>query len=148
MLRNIKIYMIIFEIWKASVQWLLLVRRRCPVAFVTGASNWYWLTVGQGLLSLQQVKVEGGCCYFFSSFVFFHFSASSLSVSCISSTFFFFISFPLSLRDDTEWLTMVDVLLNPNTINQSIQWLLRYERLKNLKVSVTYFFTPNVHARI
>ena len=26
--------------------------RRCRVSYVTGASNWYWLTVGQGLLSL------------------------------------------------------------------------------------------------
>ena len=26
--------------------------RRCRVSYVTGASNWYWFTVGQGLLSL------------------------------------------------------------------------------------------------
>ena len=26
--------------------------RRCRVSYVTGASNWYWLTVGQVLLSL------------------------------------------------------------------------------------------------
>ena len=26
--------------------------RRCRVSYVTGVSNWYWLTVGQGLLSL------------------------------------------------------------------------------------------------
>ena len=26
--------------------------RRCCVSYITGASNWYWLTVGQGLLSL------------------------------------------------------------------------------------------------
>ena len=32
-------------------------------------SNWYWLTVGQGLLSLQQVMVEEECLYFFCSFV-------------------------------------------------------------------------------
>ena len=59
------------------------VRWRCPVAFVTGAPNWYWPTVGQGLLSLQQVRVEGEC-YFFCSF--FHFPLSSLSISIISST--------------------------------------------------------------
>ena len=26
--------------------------QRCCVSYITGASNWYWLTVGQGLLSL------------------------------------------------------------------------------------------------
>ena len=26
--------------------------RRCCVSYITGVSNWYWLTVGQGLLSL------------------------------------------------------------------------------------------------
>ena len=35
-------------------------RQRCRGSYVTGASNWYCLTVGQGLLSLQQVRVEGG----------------------------------------------------------------------------------------
>ena len=28
------------------------VRQRCRVSYVIGASNWYWLTVGQGLLSM------------------------------------------------------------------------------------------------
>ena len=41
---------------------------KCRVPYVTGASNWYWLTVGQGLLSLKQVRVEGECfissCFF------------------------------------------------------------------------------------
>ena len=32
--------------WGGQVVW------RCSVSYVTGASNWYWLTVGQGLLSL------------------------------------------------------------------------------------------------
>ena len=62
------------------------VRRRCPVAFVTGAPSWYWLTVGQGLLFLQQVRVEGECCYFFCSFTFSHFPFTSLPLSFISST--------------------------------------------------------------
>ena len=52
-----------------------LVRQRCRVSCVTVASNWYWLTVGQGLLSLQQVKVEGECFYFLSFFTFIHFLA-------------------------------------------------------------------------
>ena len=46
--------------WRSSV-WVLnfeaapgggRVVRRCCVSYITGASNWYWLTVGQGLLSL------------------------------------------------------------------------------------------------
>ena len=39
------------------------VRQRCHVSYATGASNWYSLTVGQGLLSLQQVRVEGEMFY-------------------------------------------------------------------------------------
>ena len=46
--------------------------RRCRVSYVTGASSWYWLTVWQGLLSLQQVRVEGGM-YLFLLFLLFHF---------------------------------------------------------------------------
>ena len=38
-------------------------------------------TDGQALLSLQQVRVEEECCYFFCSFTFFHFPLSSLSLS-------------------------------------------------------------------
>ena len=35
-----------------SVVGVVRVVRRCCVSYITGASNWYWLTVGQGLLSL------------------------------------------------------------------------------------------------
>ena len=38
-----------------------------------------WLTVGQGLLSLQQVRVDEEC-YFFCFFPFYHFPLSSLSL--------------------------------------------------------------------
>ena len=41
---------------------------RCHVSYVTGAFNWYWLTVG------QQVRVEGACFYFF---LFFYFHSCS-----------------------------------------------------------------------
>ena len=75
--------------------------------FVTGEPNWYWLTVGQGLPSLQQVRVEGECCYFFCSFTFFHFPFPSLSLSLFS----------LFKGDDTKWPTRVHVSLNHNTIN-------------------------------
>ena len=56
-----------------SSWWGGWVRQRCHVSCVTWASNWYWLTVGQGLLSLQQVRVEGECFYFFGSSLSFIF---------------------------------------------------------------------------
>ena len=41
------------------------------VVYLTGPSSWYWLTVGQGLLSLYQERVEGGeYFYFFCFFTF------------------------------------------------------------------------------
>ena len=95
------------------------VRRKCPVAFVTGAPNWYWLTVGQGLLSLQQVRVEGECCYFFCSFTFFHLPLSSLSLSFILSTISSIRFLPFS-GNNTKWPTRVDMSLNPNTINVNV----------------------------
>ena len=58
----------------------------CCVSYVTGASNWDWLTVWKGLLSLQQARVEGECFYFFCFFVLIHFPLSPLSLSFISST--------------------------------------------------------------
>ena len=47
----------------------------------------YWLTDGQGLLSLQQVRVEGECFYFFCLFMctFIHFSVSPMSLSSLLS---------------------------------------------------------------
>ena len=77
-----------------------------------GGPNWYWLKVGQGLLSLLQVRIKGECSYFFCFVTFFHFPFSPLSLSFICST----ISpiFSLSLGDHTKWPTMVDVSLNPN----------------------------------
>ena len=74
---------------KASVTLLAgggWVRQRCHVSCVTWASNWYWLTVGQGLLPLQQVWVEGECFNFFFVFTFIHFPPFPLSLSFISST--------------------------------------------------------------
>ena len=80
---------------KNGVGW---VRRGCPVAFVTGVLNWYWLTVWQGLLSLQQARIEGECYYFFCFFTFFHFPLSSLALSFISSTISSISFLPLSGR--------------------------------------------------
>ena len=62
------------------------VGQRCRVSYITGASNWYWLTVGKGLLSLQQIKVEGRIS-----------SVSSLSFIFLSPLFFSFISSIISL---------------------------------------------------
>ena len=89
--------------------WLGEAKESC--SFCCGVPNWYWLTVGQGLLSLQQVRVEGGMLLFLLFLHLFHFPFSSLSLSFISST----ISslFSLSLGDDTKWPTRVDVSLNP-----------------------------------
>ena len=61
-------------------------RQRYHVSCLTGTSNWYWLRVGQGLLSLQQVRVEGECFYFFWLFTFIHFPPSPLFFALISST--------------------------------------------------------------
>ena len=55
------------------------------VFYVTKVSNLYWLTVGQGLLFLQRLRVGGECFYFFCFFTFFHFYLSPLSLSFISS---------------------------------------------------------------
>ena len=62
------------------------VMQRCRVFYVTGASNWDWLAFGQGLLSLQQVRVEVECFYFFGFFTFIHLPLSPLSLSFISSS--------------------------------------------------------------
>ena len=83
---------------------------RCRVSYVTGASNWYWLTVGQGLLFLIAGKGTGGMFYVFCFFTFIPVPLSSLSL--LSSPLLSLLSlFFLSLG------TRADVLLNPNTIN-------------------------------
>ena len=85
--------------------------------FLHHQSNWYGLIVWQGLLSLQQVRVEGECFYFFClllSFIYLVLTCPSLSSPLLS----LLSLFSLSLGDDTKWPTRVDVSLNPNTINQ------------------------------
>ena len=100
------------------------VRQRCHVSCVTGAFNWYWLTVGQGLLmllSLHQVWVETEFFFFFISsvsllsFIFLFLPYPSLWFPLLS----LLSLFSLSLGDNTKWPTGVDVLLNPNTVNVS-----------------------------
>ena len=70
----------------------------CHVSCVIGASNWYWLTVGQGLLSMWQVRVEGEFFYFFCFFTFIPVPLSSLSLSFISSALFSISFLPFSGR--------------------------------------------------
>ena len=74
------------------------VRQRCRLSCITGVSNWNWLTVGQGLLSLQQVRVEEEGFYFFCFFTFIHFPLSPLSLSFIFSTFSLISLLPFSGR--------------------------------------------------
>ena len=85
---------------------------------VTRVSNWYWLTVGQGLLSLKQVRVEGHVS--FRLFLHFHSCSSFFPVPLFHLLYYLFYHFfSLSLGNDTKWLIRVDVSLNPKTINQS-----------------------------
>ena len=62
-------------------------RQRCRVSCVIGASNWYWLTGGQGLLSLQRIKIEKEILFItFFFFTFIHLLLSLLSLSFIFYT--------------------------------------------------------------
>ena len=74
------------------------VGQTCRVSYLTRASSWCWLAVGQGLLSLQQVRVERKCFYFFWFFTFIHIPLSPLSFSFISSTISSLCLLPFSGR--------------------------------------------------
>ena len=98
------------EIWGG---WM---RRRYSVAFVTVASNWYWLTIGQGLLSLQQVRVEGEWCCFFYSFTFTSFP-SFFPLPLFHLLYYLFYHFPWeTTQNDPQVLTC------RKTPPQSISW--------------------------
>ena len=80
---------------------------RCPVGWLGEAKvscilrhRDVQLTFGQGLLSLQQVKVEGECFYFFCFFTFIHFSFSP--VPLFHLLYYLLSLFSLSLGDDTK----------------------------------------------
>ena len=85
--------------------------QRWGVSYVTGASNWYWLPVGQGLLS----KGRGGM-HLFLLFLHSHSCSSFFPVPLSSPLLSLLYLFSLSLGDDTKYPTRVDVSLNPNTI--------------------------------
>ena len=62
-------------------------RQRCCVSCVTVASNRYWLTVGQGLISLQQVRVEGVCFIMPSPFSMGGGEGGAYSITTVSTCF-------------------------------------------------------------
>ena len=63
-------------------------------------------------------KGRGECFYFLSFFTFILFPLSSLALSFVYSTIFFFSFLPLSERQH-KMTQRVDTPLNPNTISQS-----------------------------
>ena len=83
-----------FHIFQTVGGW---VRQRCRVSCVTAASIWYWLIVGQGLLSLQQVRRN---FFFFCFFTFIHFPFLPFPLSS-SLLCFFYLSSPF-LRETTQ----------------------------------------------
>ena len=101
---------------------------RCRVSLVIGTSNWYWLTVGQGLLSLQQVRVEGECLYFFCFFTFNPVPLSSLSLSLISSSIYSisFLLFSGRWHKMTQKGWPVVKLLTQSIFIQSSSWVITY----------------------
>ena len=65
------------HIWGGRAVW------RCHVSYVTGASDWYWLTVGKACYPCSRLSVEGEWFLFFSDLGFtalsriFHISSRS-----------------------------------------------------------------------
>ena len=88
--------------------------QRCLVSNVTGVSNWYWLTVGQGLLSLQQVRVEGEC--FISSVLHFHSCSSFFTVPLFHLFYYLFYFFSPFLWETTQNDPQGLMCLNTNII--------------------------------
>ena len=72
---------------------------------VTRASKWDWLTVGQGLLSLQQVRVKGECYNFFCFFPFIHFPASPVPLFHLLYCLFYSPFLMEMTQDDPQGLT-------------------------------------------
>ena len=103
-------------LWVNDVIWGWLGEAKVSCILRHRGANWYWLIVGQGLLSLQQVRVEGECFYFFCFFTFIIF-LSPLSLFHLFY-YLFCLSSPFSLGYNTNWLTRFDVSCNPNSVNQ------------------------------
>ena len=82
------------------------VRQRCHVSCVTRAFNLHWLTIGQCLLFLQQVRVEGGCFYFFCFSL--SFISSFSPIPPIHLYYLFYLSSPFlreMMQNDPQGLT-------------------------------------------
>ena len=95
--------------WREVIGW-----GKAIVYYVTGASNWDWLKFWKACYPCKGKGRRGMFLFLFLHSFIFHFLLPSHYF--ISSTLFYLFS--LSLGDDTKWPTRVDVLLNPNTINQ------------------------------
>ena len=72
------------------------------VSCVSGSFNWYWLTIGQGLLPILLVRVEGGGVLLFLAFIL----VLPVPLSSLSFPFFW---------QTTQWCTGADVS-NPTQI--------------------------------
>ena len=100
-----------------NVGWLSEVKVSCSFCHRGAKLILAYITVGQGLLSLQQVSVEGECCYFFSSFTFFHCPLSSLPLSFIFSTISSVSFLPyFGRRHQMSYKGWHQVSFSPNTI--------------------------------
>ena len=82
--------------------------QRCRVSYVTGASSWYWLTFGQGLLSFHRLGQRGDIFIYSVSSLSFIF-LFALSISFIRSTIS--ISLLLFFGRRHKWSTRVDISL-------------------------------------
>ena len=83
---------------KVSGGWFGLAKISC-ILHHTRASNWYWLIVGQGLLSLQQVWLDRECL-----------------ISSVSSLLFIFL-FPLYLSFISSTISLLYLSFISSTIS-------------------------------
>ena len=115
------------------------VRQRCPVALVTGPSNWYWLTVGQGLLSLQQVRVGENVIISSVpsfSFISLFFPFPSLSSPLLSLLSLFYLSLVIWIKFYKKIRIKRKNTLSSDGRNFSLTYFYDfYTRLKSLKWS-------------
>ena len=125
---------IVHEIFNAVILSCPLMARRAVVNFV-GEVGWssgakVYILHHQGVQLILASswarpaiiiagKGRGGMFLFL---LFLHFRSCSSSLFLALSSLLLSL-FSLSLWNDTKWLTRVDMLLNPSTINQSIKYL-------------------------
>ena len=136
--RTITLACILFELFPLELcvsggGWVM---QRCRVSCITGASDWYWFTVGQGLLSLQQVRVEGECFYFL--FLHFHSLSSFSSVPLFHLLYYlFYLSSPFlweTTENDPQGLTCRQTPTQTKTLSVT-----KWRELCNLKTVQAIF---------